>query len=235
MTLSNKSQVFIIIGSPGAGKGTQANLLSEKFGLYHFRTSKIVGKIIEEAEPGSFIEIGGKKYYFEEQKKLRKRGKLWDPPFLTYFVNKKIRELYKDGRRPVLDGAPRTVYQAEEIVPILKELYGAENIKVIYIEITDDEAIFRNTHRRECELVRHPILYTKETAKLTKCPLDGSRLVERKDDTPETIKIRLREYKERTLPLVKYFKKQGLKVKKIDGSPPPADVFKSILKALKSR
>ncbi|MFQ6049925.1 MAG: adenylate kinase, partial [Candidatus Paceibacterales bacterium] len=69
---------------------------------------------------------------------------------------------------------------------------------------------------------------------LTKCPWDGSKLIRRKKlDDPETIKIRLKEYKERTLPLFDYFKKEKLKVKKINGSPPPATVFKNILKALK--
>jgi len=52
-----EQKVLIILGSPGSGKGTQANLLSEKFGLYHFRSSGIVGRIIEKAEPGSFIEV----------------------------------------------------------------------------------------------------------------------------------------------------------------------------------
>lgn len=227
-----QKKVLIIIGSPGSGKGTQANLLSEKFGLYHFRSSRIVGRIIEKAEPGSFIEVEDKKYYFEEQKQLSENGKLWDPPFLTYFVQEKIKQLHKEGERIVFDGAVRTMYEGERVIPLLKQLYGADNIKVIYLEITEDEAIFRNTHRRECELARHPVLYSQETAKLTKCQLDGSKLIERKDDSPEVIKVRLKEFKDRTMPLLKLFEKQGLIVDKIDGSPSPANVFKNILKVL---
>jgi adenylate kinase len=81
--------------------------------------------------------------------------------------------------------------------------------------------------------MRHSILYSKETIKLLKCPFDGSKLLTRKDDDTETVKVRLKEYKERTLPLVEYFKKQGLKVKKINGEKPVEAVFKSVLKALK--
>jgi adenylate kinase len=228
----NKKQVVVIIGSPGAGKGTQANLLSEKFGFYHWETSKIVGRIIEKAPKDAFVEIDGKKYYFEEQKNLRERGKLWDPPFLVYFIKKKIEKLAKEGESIILIGSPRTVYEAKRVVPLLKELYGVENIKVLYIKITAEEAVWRNTHRRECDLVHHPVLYSEETAKLTKCQLDGSKLVKRKDDRPEIIKTRLKEFKERTLPLFELFKKENLEIIEIDGAPPPVDVFKSILSAL---
>ncbi|MDP2664004.1 MAG: adenylate kinase, partial [bacterium] len=89
------------------------------------------------------------------------------------------------------------------------------------------------SHRRECELIRHPIVYIKETAKLTKCPLDGSKLVLRKDDNPEIIKTRLKEYKEKTFPLIDLLKKQGLKVIKVNGEQLVADVFKDFLKAVK--
>jgi len=225
-------KVLIIIGSPGAGKGTQSNLLSEKFGLYHFSTSKVVGRIIESAEPGSFVEVEGVKYYFEEQKKLREEGKLWDPPFLTHFVKEKTKELHKEGKGIVFDGAIRTTYEVENVIPLLKELYGAENIEVFYIEITEDEAIFRNSHRKECELMRHPVLYSEETKNLTRCQIDGSKLVERKDDDPVVIKVRLKEFRERIMPLLEFLSKEKLKVHQIDGSPTPDDVFKSVLKSL---
>lgn len=223
----------MVIGSPGAGKGTQASLLAEKYDLFHWETSKVVGKTIEEAPKGAYVIMEGKRYYFKTEKKLRKEGKLWDPPFVVYIVKKKIKQLAKEGKGIALVGSPRTLYEGERIIPLFKKLYGSQNIKVFLIEISEKEAIWRNTRRRECKLMRHPILYTKETIKLTKCPFDGSKLVKRKDDTREVIKIRLKEYKKRTLPLIEYFKKEGLKVKKINGSPPPADVFKAILKVFK--
>lgn len=81
--------------------------------------------------------------------------------------------------------------------------------------------------------MRHPILFTKETKKLTKCPFDGSKLLFRKDDTPEVIKVRLEEYKEKTFPLVELFKKQGLNIKRVNGEQSVADVFNDILKVLR--
>ncbi|MBU0546938.1 MAG: nucleoside monophosphate kinase [Patescibacteria group bacterium] len=228
----DKLKVLIVIGSPGAGKGTQANLLSEKLGFYHFSSSKVVGHIIENAQPESFIEIDNVKYYFEEQKKLREEGKLWDDKFLTHFVKEKTKELYDDGNGILFDGAIRTPYEGEHVVPLLKKLYGPEAIEVIYIDITEDETVFRNSHRRECELIRHPVLYSEETKKLTQCQIDGSNLVERKDDDIEVIKVRLKEFREKTKPLLDIFKKQGLQIHQIDGSPKPVVVFENILKAL---
>lgn len=82
--------------------------------------------------------------------------------------------------------------------------------------------------------MRHPILYNKETIHLTRCPLDGSKLMRRKGlDNLKTIKVRLEEYKERTFPLIELFKKQGLKVKEVSGSGSVSQVFNNILKAIK--
>ena len=84
-------------------------------------------------------------------------------------------------------------------------------------------------------MMRHPILSTrKEFLGLNYCPLDGSKLLRRKGlDDPETIKVRLREYKERTYPLMKYFEGQGLRVRRINGEQPVKKVFEDILKAIR--
>jgi len=81
--------------------------------------------------------------------------------------------------------------------------------------------------------MRHAILYTKETAKLRICPFDGSKLIRREDSNPDVIKAKLKEFKERTIVIIDYFKKQGLKVKEINGEQSVADVFEDILKALR--
>lgn len=235
-----KKQIIILFGPPGAGKGTQAELLSEKLGLYYFETSKVLEEKFREAENLSLdsaervIKIGEKEYDVSNEKKLWEKGILCSPPFVTYLVENKIKELFDAGKSLVLAGSPRTLYEGEELVPLLKELYGALNIKVVYLELSPEETIFRNSHRRICELVRHPILYHKETEKLTICPIDGSKLIKRKGlDAPETIKVRLKEFKKRTFPLIEYFKKQGIEVKKINGEQTVVNVHKDILKALR--
>ena len=101
------------------------------------------------------------------------------------------------------------------------------------MDISPKETVFRNSHRRLCQLMRHPVLYNKETKNLKNCMLDGSKLVTRKGlDDVDTIKIRLNQYKERTLPVIDILKEQGISVKKINGEKSPADVFKTILASL---
>ncbi len=226
-------KAIILFGPPGSGKGTQAELLSQNFNLFQWETSDIIGRIIEKSEKGEFILIGGKKYYFDEQKKIRQKGGLWDGSFVFYFSKKKIQELAKEGKGIIMSGSPRNMEEGKKLIPLLKKLYGSKNIAVIALTVTPEATIWRNLRRRECELATHSILYNKETKNLTKCPLDGSKLIRRKDDNPETIRRRLKEYKEKTFPLIKLFKEQGLKVKMINGERSVADVFSDILKKIK--
>jgi adenylate kinase len=226
-------KVVILMGPPGSGKGTQADLLAERLNLFHLETSKILEEKFREKTKGDIL-IEGEKYSFLKEKKLWEKGKLCSPPFVTYLVIEKIKELKKARKNLVLSGSPRTLYEAERVIPVLEKLYGKKNIMCFFLDISPEETIFRNSHRRICELMRHPILYLKENEKLKRCPLDGSRLIKRgKLDKPETIRVRLKEYKERTYPVIEYLKKRKIKVKKINGSPPPAIVFENILKKLK--
>lgn len=229
---NNNFKIIIIIGPPGSGKGTQAELLAERFNLFHWETSTIIGRIIEQAKKGDFIVINGKKHYFQEQKERREKGLLWDSDFVFYLTEKKIKELAKEKKGMVMSGSPRTISEGKRLIPLLKKLYGSKNILVIVLKVSPKETIWRNTHRKECELATHSILYSKETEKLTKCPLDGSKLLKRKDDNPEIIKKRLKEYQRETFPLINLFKKQKLIVKEINGEQSVADVFGDILKAL---
>lgn len=230
-------QVIVLFGPPGAGKGTQAELLSSRLGLTHFETSKILEDQFKKAENFSdeerFVQVGEKKYDMLDEKKLWDEGVLCSPPFVVYLVKKKIKELSDSGESLVLSGSPRTLLEAEQVAPLLKELYK-EDIRAFFIEINPDETIFRNSHRKVCELMRHSILYSEENEKLTTCPLDGSKLIKRELDDPETIKIRLEEYKKRTFPVVEHLEKEGIEVKKINGEQSVANVFKDILKELRT-
>ncbi len=229
-------QVVILFGPPGAGKGTQSELLADKLNLYYFETSKILEQSFK--NPENFSENGIVKtedgdFSIDKEKNLWEKGELCDPPFVVYLIKGKIKNLFGEGKSLVIAGSPRTVYEAEKIVPFLKEVYGIENIKVVLIEISPEETIFRNSHRRICELMRHPIIYNEETKNLKICPLDGSMLVRRgKLDDPETIKKRIEEYKNRTFPVLDFFRKFGIEVKEVNGEQTVANVFNDILKVL---
>jgi adenylate kinase len=230
----NKKQVVIIFGPPGSGKGTQAGLFSEKLGLYYLETSKLIEAGFNNSDENDFVESDGKKYYFKDQKKFWTGGQLCDSPFVTELMNKKIQNLFAEKEGIILAGSPRTIYEAEKEIPLLKELYGVENIKVINLELSAERTLFRNTHRRICKLMRHPIIFSSENEKLTKCPLDGSLLASRGElDKPETIEIRLKEYEERTKPVLDLLETQGLEIKNIDGQKTVEEVFNDILKVLK--
>jgi len=236
-----KRQIIILFGPPGAGKGTQAELLADKLSLFYFETSKILEEKFRMAEsrssgtdsPERIIKVEGKDYDIISEKNLWKEGKLCSPPFVTRLVEEKIKKVFEEGQNIVIAGSPRTLYEAERITPLLKDLYGKENIKVILIDISAEQTVFRNSHRRICELMRHPILWDKETENLTICPLDGSKLIKREGlDDPESIKVRLKEYEARTFPVFEYFGKEGIAVRKIKGEQSVANVFANILQIL---
>jgi adenylate kinase len=229
-----EKQVIILFGPPGAGKGTQAEILADKTGYYHFESSKIIEFHIKNDSPEKIYEIEGSKYKMSDEKIRWETGLLNSPPLVVFWMVEKVKELAKEGKSIIFSGSPRTVYEAEREIPLLKELYGVENIKFVLLEITADTTIFRNSHRRICELIRHSILFSPETENLTKCPLDGSDLVKRKGlDDPETIKKRLDVFKEQTFPVTEIIQKQGLKLNKVNGEQTVADVHKDIFATIK--
>jgi adenylate kinase len=235
MTASEALEAVIIMGPPGAGKGTQAQLLGEKLDLWHLESSKVLEEWFRNAHAAEFLEVEGKKYYAADEKKLWEDGILLSPPLVARLIQEKIREIHRAGESVLTSGSPRTLYEAERVYPLLEELYGKQNVRVILLEVSEEESVARNSHRRICELMRHPILYSQETISLTACPLDGSRLVTRTLDDAETIKVRLGEYRERTYPILQYLEKQGLRITRINGNQTVEQVFKEVEAAVLAR
>ncbi len=229
--MKNNTQVFIILGAPGAGKGTQANLLAELFGLEHNETSQVIESFFnsDARTKDTELEIEGKIYPISEDVRKWKEGELCSPPFVVWLLEKKIENLAEQGKGIVFSGSPRTIYETERIMPFLKELYGSQKIKIFFLKLSVEDSVWRNTHRRICKLMRHPILWHEETENLTICPLDGSELLRRELDRPEIIKERYRVFEKRTLPILKWMEQHQYGVTEINGAPPVAEVFQSIL------
>lgn len=229
--MDNKKAI-IILGAPGSGKGTQANLLAEKFGFYHLETSKLIEKAFENFKSGDFIEADGEKYYFEKEKERYDTGELNSFSFVLYLIEKVVEETIESGKGIIFSGSPRTFDEAEKFFPFLMGLLSQENIKIFFLSLDVDDSVWRNSNRRVCELMNHSILYLEENKNLTRCPLDGSKLVKRSLDVPETIRKRFAVFERDTLPVLDYLKEQGLEFLEVDGRNSVADVFADILKAL---
>jgi adenylate kinase family enzyme len=125
------------------------------------------------------------------------------------------------------------LHEGEELMPLLANLYQKENINTFQLIIAPEVSILRNSHRRICKLLRHPILWTEETKKLAHCPMDGSELLDRGVlDKPEIIKKRVKEYEKRTLPMVQWLNENGFSVKRVNGEITVGELFNNILSEL---
>lgn len=227
-------QAIILFGPPGAGKGTQAELLVDKFGFHHFESSKVLEHCWKTEKPEKVFEADGEKFKVADEIERWKTGLLNSPKFVVALFTEKIKALAEEGESIVFSGSPRTVYEAEKETPLFIELFGLENIKLVVLEVSAEATIFRNSHRKICDLMRHNIIFTPETEKLTKCPLDGSDLLARKGlDDVETIKKRIKVFNDETLPVLKVAEKLGLKAIKVNAEKTVVEVHEAILNAIK--
>ncbi len=216
--------VILLIGPPGAGKGTQADLLSEDFAFLHFETSKIIEEKFQKAEASDKEMI--------EQYELFKTGKLNDPKLVRKWVMEELGKIGKNRKSIVFSSSPRTIFEAEGEVPLLESLYGKENVYPINIEISDAESIKRNSNRRICKANRHPIPNFPEFAGIKSCPKDGSEVVTRILDDPEIIKVRYATYLKETKPVLDFLEKRGYGIIEINGDQTIEAVHNDIMNKL---
>lgn len=225
-------KVIIIYGPPGAGKGTQANLLAGKLGLIHFDTGKYLEQLLHDPELQKNPEIKKAREIFDS-------GALVTPGFVLKVTAQKTKEIAKSGFGIVFSGSPRTIFEAfgdsknEGLIAILEKLYGKKNIVVLFLKIDPQKSILRNKNRRICSVCGTAILYNDETRHHTTCPLCGGKLKTRIVDNPKVFATRIKEYKERTEPILKGVEKRGYKILEIDSVSLPYKVFDKILKKLR--
>ncbi len=226
-------RVIIIYGPPGSGKGTQANLLAQKFGLLHFDTGKFIEAVVHDPANANDPEISKHRIAFDT-------GKLVDPDWVyNHVVKKHVRQIHDAGMGVAFSGSPRTLleaFTAEEhgtkgLVDFLENLYGREAISVVLLNIRAEVVVDRNSHRLICSICGTPVMHQGEHT-ATECPLCGGPLKKRTLDTVETMKVRLEEYRNRTEPILTGLRERGYTVHEVSGEPLPYLVFAEILKFL---
>jgi adenylate kinase len=205
---------LILLGPPGAGKGTQAERLTQDFPLAYIATGDMLRAAVAEG-----TELGKK------AKEYMDRGDLVPDEILIGVVLDAIKgDEARDGF--LLDGFPRTIGQAEALEQALAEL-DRKLTAVLYIDVPDDEIVRRLSGRRISKSGRVYHVEFDPPKHEGRCDIDGSQLEQRDDDKPETIRKRLAVYHEQTAPLIKYYEDRGL-LRRFDGTRPPTEVHDHI-------
>lgn len=218
----SKKEAIIVLGKPGSGKGTQARLLAEKFGFFHFMTSR-VGKeyIASHRDPET-----------KKQEKNYKAGVLFDPTWLFKVVMKKTKEILESYSGVVYDGSPRTLYEAEHLLSFLGDCLGKENIIVFEINVSDEELKKRLAKRLVCVSNAEHVFIRSENLKVgSKCPQGDGILKTRDLDEKNLFDVRMSEYYNRTAPAVDYLR-ENYCFFSINGEQPIEKVYQDILKNL---
>ena len=202
---------LILLGPPGAGKGTQASRLTEDFGVPHIATGDMLRAAMKEG-----TDLG------KQAKEYVDAGDLVPDEIITGVILECVRDDdAKDGF--LLDGFPRTVPQADSLDAGLSEL-SRHITSVLAFELPDDEVVRRLAGRRVCVKSGHTYHVEFDPPKHEDvCDQDGSRLVQRDDDREETIRKRLEVYHRQTKPLVQRYEKEGL-LRRFDAARSPTEV-----------
>ena len=207
---------LILLGPPGAGKGTQAERLREDFALPHISTGDMLRA---EVAAGSDLGLAAKRYM--------DAGDLVPDEVIVGMISKRVRE--PDASEGfLLDGFPRNAEQADALAKALEDL-GRRLSAALLIEVPDDELVRRLAGRRVC--VKNPShIYHVEFDPPKHegvCDQDGSRLMQRDDDKEETIRRRLEVYHSQTEPLIEHYDEAGM-LRRFDGTRDPDEVHTRI-------
>lgn len=195
----------VILGRPGSGKDTQADLLAKKFGLIHIISSRLIERALKSRAKG--IKLEGKVYNLARERRLQESGLLNTPAFVSSLVKSEIKAAAARGRGLVMSGSPRTLAEYKAEWPLLEKLYG-KNLHAFDVAIGQKEVYKRNLKRRRKDL---PEL-----------------------DTEKIIKKRLAVFTKQTWPVIKLLKSKKL-IADIDGERPIKTIHQDILCRLQSK
>lgn len=204
---------IIVLGPPGSGKGTQAELLAKKLNLYHLQTGQIARELAKKDD---------------RIREMVNSGKLVPAEEMTMYVLDFLHSEGKNLTNILFEGFPRFITQYEALEQFLKNK-GDDIDAVISLEITKDEVVKRLSGRRTCESCGKIYNTLTNPPKVEGvCDNCGGKLIQRDDDTPESIKVRFEYYYANTKELTEYLDKKG-KLIKIDAARPIEVIFEDIL------
>jgi adenylate kinase len=213
---------LVMLGPPGAGKGTQATRLEQDFGLPYYSTGIILRAAVENG-----TELGKKAREYMDAGEL----------VPDELINEVIAERFDSGDADdgfLLDGFPRTIGQAEMLDETLSSR-DRELTAALLIDAPDDEVVRRLSGRRTCAKGGHVYHLEFDPPKNDDvCDQDGSRLIQRDDDRPETVRKRLSVYHEQTEPLIQWYEDKGL-LRRFDGRRSPDEVHDRIRATLATK
>jgi adenylate kinase len=213
-----RSVIIVFLGPPGSGKGTQAQMLDDEHGFYHFDTGSVL-----RAEVASGSELGGRIATYIDQGLLVPLEIIREL-LLRFFSETK-------AERIMLDGFPRDLDQAKVLDEGLARL-GDDLDHVFYLDVERNALLERIVNRRSCPTCGEIYnISTDPPARPGVCDKDGAALVQRKDDTAEVFTNRLQVYLEQTMPLLDYYRQRGL-LRRIDGARPAEDISREIAELL---
>ncbi|MFW5856388.1 MAG: adenylate kinase [Planctomycetota bacterium] len=205
---------LILVGPPASGKGTQAEILKEKLGIAHISTGDMLRANVKEG-----TDLG------KQAKEYMDAGGLVPDELVIAMVLERLKQPdAKDGF--LLDGFPRTRPQAEALDKALDEA-GVSIDAVVFINVPDETVLERMTGRRmdpETGKIYHTT-FNPPPAEI------ADRIIQRKDDNPESVKVRLEKYHAETAPIIPFYEEKGL-IKRIDGLQKPEAVTADVLQAL---
>jgi adenylate kinase len=213
------SSFIVLLGPPGAGKGTQAETISDRLHLPHISSGDIFRENLKNQTEQGLIAAG-----------FINKGELVPDDITIAMIRERLSQ--SDCQQgAILDGFPRTAAQAEALSTMLSSING-KVISVPYLSVPENVLIDRLSGRWTCRNAGH-VFHEKYCPPQTKgvCDFDGSELYQRDDDKPETVKVRIQVYLEQTLPLIEYYRQHGV-LTEVDGTKSIEAVTRDLLGAI---